>query len=66
MGKAFNKEGKTMMHGWKTWAGAGLIAAAAVLNYFGYVEIAKLVLVVGGSLGLIGLGHKIEKSKFGR
>lgn len=51
-----------MMHGWKTWAGAGFIAAGAVLEYFGYSDLAKGILMVGGALGLVGLGHKIEKS----
>lgn len=51
------------MKGWKTWAGAALIAISAGLGALGYTEIASLVLTVGGALGLVGLGHKIEKAK---
>lgn len=51
-----------MMGGWKTWAGAALVAAGAVAEYFGYPEVAKAVMAIGAALGLVGLGHKIEKA----
>lgn len=51
------------MKGWKTWAGAGIIGLAAALTWLGYDDIAKIVLMIGGMFGLIGLGHKIEKTK---
>jgi hypothetical protein len=49
------------MKGWKTWTGAGIVAAGAVLTYFGMDEVAKALIGLGGALGLIGLGHKVEK-----
>lgn len=50
------------MRGWKTWMAAGFVVVAAVVRFFGYEEISDLLLCVGGSFGLIGLGHKIEKN----
>ena len=50
------------MSGWKTWAGAAIMGASAVLKFLGYDELAELVLVVGTALGLIGLAHKVEKA----
>lgn len=50
------------MKGWKTWAGAGLIAMSAILKYFGKDELGDMVLTLGAGLGLIGVGHKVEKS----
>jgi hypothetical protein len=52
-----------MMGGWKVWAGAGVIAVSAILRYFGQNEIADLVITVGMAIGLVGVGHKIEKKK---
>ncbi len=49
------------MKGWKTWSGAVIVAAGAVLEYLGYPEIAKTLMALGAALGLIGIGHKIEK-----
>ena len=53
---------RTIMNGWKTWTGAGLVALGAVLEYFGMPEFSTVVITLGGALGLVGLGHKIEKS----
>ena len=51
------------MKGWKTWAGAVIIAGSAVLKYFGYSDLAEALLMIGTAFGIIGLGHKIEKAK---
>lgn len=51
---------------WKTYTGAALVAASGVLEYLGYVEIAKLIMAVGGSLGLIGVRHAISKATDGK
>ena len=51
-----------MMKGWKTWAGAGFMAAGAVLPYLGYPELGAAVMKVGGALGVVGVAHKIEKA----
>lgn len=50
------------MGGWKTWISAALVAGSSVLHYIGQTELANLVLGIGGSFGLVGIGHKIEKS----
>ena len=50
------------MKGWKTYAGALLIALSGGLNYLGMTEEAALVLQIGGALGIIGVAHKIEKA----
>jgi hypothetical protein len=51
-----------MMKGWKTWAGAVLVAASAALGFLGEPEAAKAVLGFGAAFGIAGIGHKIEKS----
>ena len=50
------------MHGWKTWLGAAFVAASAVLEFFGYHEYASALLTFGAAIGLVGIGHKIEKN----
>jgi len=50
------------MSGWKTWAAAAIVAGGAILEFLGYGELAKLLYGAGGAIGLVGLGHKIEKS----
>jgi hypothetical protein len=54
-------EGGTMK-GWKTWAGAAIIAGSAILQYFGYSDFAGVLISFGAALGIVGLGHKIEKT----
>ncbi len=54
---------KQHMKGWKTWAGAALVAASAVLGYLGEQGLAEALLGVGAALGLVGVGHKIEKAQ---
>jgi hypothetical protein len=50
-----------MIHGWKTWlAIAGLVALAVVDAINGNIETA--LEKIGLALGLLGLGHKIEKA----
>jgi len=51
-----------MMRGYKTWIAAAIVAAGAVLTFLGYEDLSKAIMGLGGALGLIGLGHKIEKS----
>jgi|Deesub1362A_J573_1020465.scaffolds.fasta_scaffold42083_2 hypothetical protein len=50
------------MKGWKTWAGAALVAASAILGFMGKPDAAKALMALGAAFGLVGLGHKIEKS----
>ncbi len=52
-----------MMKGWKTWAGAGVVGAGAILGFLGLPEISKIVMSLGAALGIVGIGHKIEKAK---
>lgn len=52
-----------MMMGWKTWSGALIVIISALSRYFGYLEIADLLLATGTAFGLVGLGHKIEKRR---
>ena len=52
-----------MMKGWKTWAGAAIIGAGAILEYMGHGGVADALIMLGAALGLVGLGHKIEKLK---
>lgn len=50
------------MTGWKTVAGACIIAGGAVLRYYGMVEVADSIMALGVALGLIGIGHKLDKA----
>lgn len=53
------------MKGWKTWAGAVIVAVSAGLEALGgeYSQYAKILVMVGGALGIVGIGHKVEKAK---
>lgn len=52
-----------MMSGWKTWAAAGLSAIYGIVGYFlGMHGADSMAQFVVGALGLVGIGHKIEKS----
>jgi len=57
------------MSGWKTWLGGlVLIAAALVGAAYGFLNDQIVVMLLGAGaaglgLELIGVGHKIEKSK---
>lgn len=50
------------MKGWKTWAGALLVGASGVMKYMGHDALAEAILMVGAAVGLIGIGHKLEKT----
>jgi hypothetical protein len=50
------------MKGWKTWAGAALIGAGAVLSFLGQPVLGELLTRLGEGLALIGVAHKIEKA----
>jgi len=50
------------MKGWKTWAAAGLVGASAILSYLNMPELASALMAAGAAFGLVGIGHKIEKS----
>lgn len=51
------------MKGWKTWGGAAVIGIAACLEAMGgeYAVYSKAIMMVGTALGLVGIGHKVEK-----
>jgi hypothetical protein len=56
-------EKQNMMQGWKTWIGAAMVASVSVLKYCGMDQEAEAVLYFGAAMGLVGIGHKVEKSK---
>ncbi len=49
------------MKGWKTWLGVAVVAIGAGLNQAGMVELAQTVMAVGAAIGVVGIGHKLEK-----
>lgn len=51
------------MRGWKTWTGAATIGLSAALKAVGgeYAQYAEILVMVGGALGVVGIGHKVEK-----
>lgn len=51
------------MGGWKTWTGAFFVALGAVLTFLGYEELSKAIMGLGAAIGVVGLGHKIEKNR---
>lgn len=51
-----------MMSGWKTWLGVAVITIGAGLNAAGEVALAKTVMAVGMAIGVVGIGHKLEKN----
>ena len=52
--------------GSKTYIAAAIVGLSAVLEVLGYTEIAKVVLTIGGSLGLVGLRHAVKKAEKGK
>jgi len=53
------------MKGWKTWAAAALIGGVAAAEYMGMdPALGKLILGLAAALGVVGLGHKIEKAGY--
>ena len=49
------------MKGWKTITGAIIVAIGAILNFTGYAGAADVIMGIGASLGIIGIGHKIDR-----
>ena len=49
------------MKGWKTWAGAAVMAISIFITEMGYVELGNAFKVFGMALIGVGIGHKIEK-----
>lgn len=52
---------KSLFGSGKTFMGAIIVAAGAVLSYLGYADVAKLVMTLGGGLGTVGVAHKVQK-----
>ena len=60
-----------MMTGWKTWAsaigaiatGIGVVISGVMSDPIDPNKIYEGVLIIMGGLALVGIGHKIEKSK---
>ena len=50
------------MGGWKTWLGAALVGLAAAARALGYEAISEVLLMAGAALGIVGIGHKVEKA----
>jgi len=49
------------MKGWKTYLGAILIGAGFTLDALGMSPLGEILKGIGATVGVIGLGHKIEK-----
>lgn len=45
----------------KTIAGAIIVAAGAFCGFMGYTDYQNTIIAVGAALGLVGIGHKIER-----
>jgi menaquinone-dependent protoporphyrinogen IX oxidase len=56
------------MGGWKTWAAAILIGACSAARFLGWIDdkMVELIMSLAAALGLIGIGHKIEKAETAR
>jgi hypothetical protein len=52
---------KSLFGSGKTFIGMLTVAAGAGLSYLGYEDVAKLIMTVGGSLGAVGVAHKVQK-----
>jgi len=50
------------MSGYKTWIGAGIMAAGAFLNFIGYAELAEAFKTFAFGVLAVGIGHKVEKA----
>jgi len=51
------------MKGWKTWLAAAIIGGVAAGKFLGVdPNILDAVLYMAAALGLVGLGHKLEKN----
>lgn len=54
------------MKGWKTYVGAAIMAATAVLGYLGYGQYNEALFAIGAALGIYGLRHKMERGSPGK
>lgn len=50
-------------NGYKTYIGAAIIALSAGLDVLGYGQYSQVLMMIGSTLGLVGVRHAIEKSK---
>lgn len=50
------------MKGWKTWAGVILIGLSAALKAAGQEDYSQILTLLGTTMGLVGIGHKLDKS----
>jgi hypothetical protein len=55
------KNMKSLFGSGKTFVGMIIVAGGAICGYLGYPDVAKLVISVGASLGVIGAAHKVQK-----
>ena len=61
------------MKGWKTWAGGGALILSGIATVIqgaisDPVDLEKIkagLMMIGSGLGIIGIGHKIEKASNG-
>ena len=51
-----------MLNGYKTYLGAAIMGLGAALAYLGQPDIGRALEGLGVALGIVGIGHKIEKS----
>ena len=57
------RERKVKKTGWKTWVAAGLSVVYGVVGFLvGLHDVEAMMGFIVAGLGLVGLGHKIEKS----
>jgi len=62
------------MNGWKTWTGAAVVFAAgglaALTEAYPECQMLKMAAIFlaggGGGLGLVGLGHKLDRMRKGQ
>jgi hypothetical protein len=59
--KIIGENMKSLFGSGKTFIGMITVAAGAICGYLGYPDVAKLIMVVGGSLGAVGVAHKVQK-----
>ena len=48
--------------GWKTIAGGALLLTGATVTFFGFPDLADVLIQAGAGLGTIGIAHKIQKA----
>ena len=50
------------LNGYKTYIGAAIIGISAALDILGYGQYSQAVMLIGSALGLVGIGHKLDKA----